>query len=340
MKRLILASVAVASMTINADAAPISGFTGFAGFGDSLSDKGRQPDRGIPFDGGRFSNGPTWMEIVGEEFENRNLGNVNLALGGATAGDSNTNDPAYLAVDTFLPPDPSDPDDIALFDLGTFDRQITAFQNRSFGDQLGDNPLVGLLFGGNDFFQNGDDPTFNPVDVAADIVDGVRTLAQSDAKFDDFLVLNLPDLAPIPGNAGLTDLERFGITQAVQLFNTALDTQMAQLALDEGITIEVFDLFTANSVLAQELGAQGIDLTTPCVSDGVSICASIEEADDFFFIDTVHPNRLVQAGIADGVLPFVQAGLTPVPVPAGMPLLVAGIGAFAAARLIGRKKAA
>ena len=341
MKRLIAAtSLAVMSMTYSAQAVTLDLFTGFAGFGDSLSDKGRNTDFGEPFFGGRFSSGPTWMEIVGAEFELRGLNHFNLALGGATAGDTNNFDPDYALRDLFTPIDPSDPDDIPFVELGTFDRQITSFVTAGFDALVGDNPLVGLLFGGNDFLQNlGVDPTFDPTSVAQDIADGIGRLADLDPKFDDFLVLNLPDASQAPVSAGLSDFEKLLSRGATELFNASLVTELAAVAADKGISIEIFDLFSANDALLVELAAQGVDVTTPCASVGA--CKTIIETEDFFFIDGVHPTGIVQARISEAVLPLVEARLAPapVPLPAGMPLLIAGVAAFGALR-IARKRAA
>jgi len=150
-------------------------------------------------------------------------------------------------------------------------------------------------------------------------------------------VLNLPDISATPGSAGLSALEKALLQGAVGLFNFELETQLEQLAIDEGLDIEVFDLFTFNAALGVEFEAMGLDVDGTCT--GSALCTTIVDADDFFFVDSVHPNRLVQAEISAAVLPLVQSQLTPVPLPAGLPLMLVGVGAFGALRMT-RKKAA
>lgn len=68
-------------------------------FGDSLTDNGNRKattgNPGAPYFNGRFSNGPTWVEIVSggpmnSPFQGTGIGgNTNLAFGGALAGPGN-----------------------------------------------------------------------------------------------------------------------------------------------------------------------------------------------------------------------------------------------------------
>lgn len=337
MKTLIAASIAALSFTVTAEAGSLSPFTGFAGFGDSLSDKGRFGFLPAPSDGARFSNGETWMEIVGAEFEAEGLANVNMALGGATAGPVNTTDGTYALVDLITPRDPGNPDDIPLVSLGTFDRQISSFVGAGYDILVGDNPLVGLLFGGNDFLQNLGSAGFNPTNVAMDIVNGVSRIADLDPKFDDFLVLNLPELADTPANAGRSAAEKAGISGAVQFFNSELDRLMGELEGTKGISVDVFDLYSVSGDLFANAASFGMQTDIPCtesISDpfGSNLCPTQASADAFYFVDGVHPNRVVHSNIAGSVSSFIGANLTAVPVPASLPLLLAGVGAFGALR--------
>lgn len=343
MKKTLIAAAAVISIGFGANAGPVDYFTGFAGFGDSLSDKGRNNGFSAPSLDSRFSNGKTWMELIGDQFEMRDQANVNLALGGATAGDTNLNDPLYQFVDSVTPRDPSNPDDINLFELGTFSRQITSFVNAGFDAAVGDNPLVGLLFGGNDFLQ-ASSSGFNPFAVAADVVNGVRQIVEIDGKFDDFVILNLPDLSATPLNASLGAAEKANIRAAVEAFNLGLVGGLAaleaELELTPGVDMnfQIVDLFSINDALLASADTLGLRLDSPCttsISDPnapFNQCPTVESADDFFFVDAVHPNRIVHAQIADNVLPLIESRLSPVPLPAGLPLLLAGLGAFALVR--------
>ena len=60
-------------------------FTGFYSFGDSLTDDGKFSQLFPPSEGGRFTNGLTWAELIEDQFIAAGRDTGNLALGGATA---------------------------------------------------------------------------------------------------------------------------------------------------------------------------------------------------------------------------------------------------------------
>ncbi|MCV3270240.1 SGNH/GDSL hydrolase family protein [Roseobacter sinensis] len=297
-------------------------FTSYYAFGDSLTDDGKAGTLPAPSLDGRFSNGPVYAEYIADLFEQSGLPNFNFALGGATAGDVNDND-------AITPPAAS-----AAF--GTFARQASTLQSSGAALLSGDTPLVTALFGANDFFQRGDEPGFDPIALAGKVVDTVKDISTVD-NFDNFIVFNLPDLSRIPGSAGLTDLERTLLSGGVQLFNATLEAELAFHATfeDTSFNYEVFDLFTQFDTLLGQADALGLRLDAVCTPSlanpaDPNICPTPASADQFFFVDGVHPSALPHELIAQGAIAQTDGlpGLTPVPLPAGLPLLLAGLGVF------------
>ena len=326
-------------MGVAAQAANLE-FTDFVGFGDSLSDKGRQPAilaTQPPQDGGRFSDGPTWMERLGAQFAGEN---INLALGGATAGPNTASRIAgYEAAEGLVVRDPADPDDIPFVDLRDFGTQVDTFLSASRGlaASVGDNPLVTVLIGGNDFLQIDDfSDTAAAFQVGTTVVtsisEGISKLALSDAKFDDFFVMNLPSFARSPSLFGAPDAFTDPIDGAIEAFNANLEASLAVLAASLNVNIEVFDLYTEFNALYDEGLAAGLIGDAACLpGGGVNNCPNPGDSADYLFLDDVHPNAFLHKGIADATLAQL-AGPAPVPLPAGLPLLMFAVGVFALAK--------
>ena len=327
MLRTTLAAVAAVVLGSAAPAATLGGiFTGYFALGDSLTDDGKAPMLPPPSLGGRFTNGPTYAEYVAARFTDRGLFAANLAIRGATAGDLNDNDPNYLAADATFGTNS--------FALGTLDRQVALLAGSGIAALGGPDPLVSLLFGSNDFFQRAGDPGFNPLAVVGDIVDGVAAIAALGPQFDDFLVINLPDLAATPSNAGLSPVESAALTGAVSFFNVALEAALNGLAATKGLNIQIFDLFSANNALLMEAASLGLRLDTPCtvsIADTdpakFNLCPTPEAADGFYYVDAVHPNAVVHRIFGEQVAAQVDDRLpSPIPLPAGLPLLAVALG--------------
>ena len=335
LKYSLLAACAVVVSAPAATAQDLSSiFSSYIAFGDSLTDDGKfnatpfQP--GLPGLDGRFSNGPTYAEIVADDFAY----SLNLAIGGATAA---VNERA-------LPPQ-----------FGTFSGQVATFDSVVTFDptasaSIGDNPLVSVLFGANDILQNIGFPDDFDIEpgigaTAADAVEAnIRAINTVDSVFDDFVVFNLPDLSQTPlflnaafgagALAPLAALETAG-------FNNQLSDNIDSLRND-GFNIIEFDL---NALFQTQLAAaelNGIDVLTPCSFDlsnpgpentcvfspGFPDNTDLSLANNFFFIDGIHPSALVQASAAEAFKSTVAASVSTVPLPAGLPLLLAGLGAF------------
>ncbi|MGZ2259555.1 SGNH/GDSL hydrolase family protein [Roseobacter sp. A03A-229] len=344
-------------------------FTSYYALGDSLSDDGKLGQLAPPSVGGRFSNGPVWTEIIADRFRAAKKETQNLALGGATAGNINTTD--YSGGGT-VPPEQV----AALTALSTFQNQAATLA-ATVGN-AGSNPLVSVLFGANDFFQQLGTAEFNPVRTASEVISGIRAVAASGPQFDDFLVSNLPDISRTPAFnaelvvaqatlaalkadpttapeviaeaeaavAGLTD-RATAIRGASLLFNAKLEAGLQELEAVDGLTITRVDQFSYFSDLIANASSFGItDTIFPCTTtlrelqlDGNCSFVGFTDdgqpifdptlADKLLFADGVHPNRIAQAQFAEFALSTIEDRLpTPVPVPAGLPLLLAGLGVF------------
>jgi len=314
-------------------------FTGFLGFGDSLSDKGRFGQLQPPSLEGRFSDGRTWMEVVGAEFEERGLANINLALGGATAGPENNNDPNFQFVDSLTPRDPNNPDDIPLFDLRNFDAQISAFVDAGFEGALGDNPLISVFLGGNDFLQGG--AAADPFAVVGSIAAGITRLASLGDAFDNFIVATQPDLAIGPNSIGLPDAVRAQLTEATLGYNFLLTTALADVAVATGVEIEFIDTFGIFNGIFDEAVSAGLITDRACTDslsrptpDPLNACFVPGSSSAFLFVDSVHPSSFAHERLGAAVTAQIAARLppAPVPLPAGLPLMVLSRAGLAALR--------
>ncbi|THH36657.1 VPLPA-CTERM sorting domain-containing protein [Aliishimia ponticola] len=309
-------------------------FTGFVGFGDSLSDAGRFGQLIPPSNGGRFTDGITWMEVLGNEFTARGDNAYNMALGGATAGPVNTNLPGFAFVDSITPRDPGDPNDIPLVNLATLSDQVASFAAAGFDSMVGDNPLVTILLGGNDFLQN---PLADPLAVIQNIADGIVQTASLGAQFDSFMVANLPDFSVRPSLFYADAALKADIRSQSIGFNFLLDAAMTSLAGATGLEIEIFDLFSTADAAYQDAISAGVILDDTCVDslNGLApdpACDEPSESANYLFIDDVHPGDFAQSRWGAAAVAQVQGRLSPVPLPAGAVLLLTGVAVLAGKR--------
>ena len=306
-------------------------FTSYYAFGDSLTDDGKFGALFPPSLEGRFSNGRTYAEYLADEFTAADLDTGNLALGGATAGDVNLQ--------------PAGP-------LSTFGGQIETFAGslasgfglptafdfsaqQADGPQPGSNPLVSVLFGGNDFFQG-----FDMVAAANSVADGIRDIAGlgDGDTFNTFLVLDLPDVG---GSPAFSDpaASTFA-TGSTNIYNAQLTLNLIDLE-SEGLNIVGFDSSIVFDRILADINAGGAlyDITstgacTASLSDPGPSCLDLGiDPDTLAFSDGVHPSGAVHAVLGEAVVARVAA----IPLPATAPLVLLAIAGMGWA---GRRRAA
>lgn len=342
MKTVVSAAILAASSAISAAAGSLPyDYTSYYAFGDSLSDDGKLGALVLsPGVDGAFTNGLAWTELLAAEFAAAGRPAANLALGGAVAaGPDLTTEDATLS--------PSDPRRLATFagQVGFLDDLIPGPGVSSFFS--GDNPLVSVWFGANDLFAYIESMGLAPVTptLAADAVAaGIQAVNALGTQFDEFVVLNMPDLGRTPAYSYLkgdpfgTGTDATFATSATVEFNARLDDNLDALRL-AGLTIHVVDIFSLfQKIIAGNLGDDlqdlaGVDPFKPCtvsmtepLLNGLGVC---DDADLYLFADAVHPNRIAHEIIAEKVTAAV------VPVPAGLPMLA---GALVLAGVVARRR--
>lgn len=349
------ALLAVGTLSGQLAAAASPSFSDVYFFGDSLSDTGNtqalfanipppfgpiavpNPADG-PYAGGRFSNGPVWTEFLatGLGFANAamplHLGGNNYAYGGARSG----------GLPSGSSPIPS----------LTYQTQTLWGGSTPMADA---NALYVVVAGGNDMR---DARTVAPgtdalnrgyrqlaADAAiANLKSSLGLLAQRGAK--NVLVSNLPDLGATPEAVFL----EFGIpgvmpgtpgivaasTDATGRFN-GLMPQLLSYGASVGLTVSFLDMAGAVAAVRANPAAYGItNINLPCAGFAGSLGASCDVST---FSDALHPSSRGHEIIADAA--FLALGVTPVPEPQTIALMLAGLAVVgSAARRRSRNAAA
>lgn len=280
------------------------GYSELVVFGDSLSDVGNffATSGGTfpvspPYAGGRFSNGPVWVEGVADGLglaaTPSLLGGTNYAFGGAQTGSGYSLPPGQTTGIPFVP-----------------NMQTQVGEYLGSGGPAGDELFV-LWGGANDFFVGQMDPTVPAGNIASALSD------LYDAGAREFLVPNLPMLGqtplglsnPAPGASEGLDLLTGG-------FNAALEAHLQGLDGLPDVTIHRFDVagvVASLTAIGPSLGVTVFDQGYADLLTGEVLDPSLDP-DTFVFWDNQHPSR-----VAHGLLG--EQALAAIPEPASVAVL-------------------
>ena len=290
-----IAVLAAAATLVAASGASAQTYNRLVVFGDSLSDNGNlfaatgglQPPS-PPYFQGRFSSGPTFVELLG------------FTLGRSAAGAPVTGniDYAYGGSRT----------DSQGFPPGM---RLQLQQYAAAGGKFGASDLVSVLGGANNIFQGlpaagaSANPTgvISPVALSAanDINFIVNSAASAGAG--TILVTNLPKLSLTPQFRGTAaaPLADFAVTT----FNGALLTSVsATAAANPNSNVIVMDLFKIGDTIANNPGQFGVTNVTAACFNGVSVCTD----PGYFYFDGVHPTALGHRIIAQLATDYLYYG--------------------------------
>ncbi|MBR8831949.1 MAG: Phosphatidylcholine-sterol acyltransferase [Chroococcopsis gigantea SAG 12.99] len=238
-------------------------------FGDSLSDVGRlyaltgnafpvSP----PYDAGRASNGPLWIEYLQNSLGITPNPADNFALNSATTGSTNT------------APIPG---------LYGLQQQID-----SFPAGADPNALYVIWAGANDYLGGGvTDPTIPVTNLTNSIVN----LYGKGAK--NFLVVNLPDLGKTP--LGLNSPASTALSSLSSAHDQLLKASLNNLSQTlPGVDINPLDVFSLFNNVASNPGQYGLtNVTDACLPTnpiGVPSGLPCSNPDQYFFWDALHPS--------------------------------------------------
>lgn len=288
----VLFSALLSLVPLAAAALPTGPFDDVVIFGDSLSD----PGRAFLGSGGTIPPNPPYPngQFTNGDFWATQLGadvasGRNFAVGGAKA-----------QTDFDLSPD---------FTLQRLEFALS-------GVSLGSRPLTIIWLGSNDL---GEATPANAATVVADTVTAITTgiVDLIGLGLSDFLVMGQPDLGLFPRAIAL-GTEAFA-TDGAEAFNAAL--QAALGPLNALANVDYFDMFAFfNDFIADPANA-GLITNTDCLTDFLN-CAVLG-ADSYLFFDDVHPTQGFHTALAGEVSSTLAA---PVPLPAGVVLMVTGLG--------------
>jgi phospholipase/lecithinase/hemolysin len=254
-------------------------YTGLVAFGDSLTDVGNRfaatggtDPTSPPYDDGRWSNGPIWVEHLAE-----GLGlpaPTPSALGGTdyAAADAGTAQSGY-----------------AHNGSANIGMQISAYLSTHpvvDGDQLF------VIWGGtNDL---GPHSTADPAGAVANLAAEITELARAGAR--QFLVPDLMPLGEVPSIRKLGSSAEARYDDLATQFNSALATAEVQLEAGLGIKIHSVDVYGLVEQVLADPGAFGItDVTDQAKSgDEGDHGTVVLNPDQYLFWDNIHPTETFQ----------------------------------------------
>ena len=259
-------------------------FTHIYVFGDSLSDTGNvytltfHTYPSPPYWSGRFSNGPVWVENLGNGYgltiRPSLIGGTNYAYGGAETGTGASHSGTPNA-----------------------DSQINSFTSNV--GTFGTKDLAVLWIGANDLINGQNNVSIPTTNIYNECV----RLKNLGAKY--IMVGNLPLLGYVPRFVGTANQD--SMNALTQAFNSALDNRLASFrASYPSVMLFKFDAAAMFNAVRYDPASFGIvDVTHSYVATNQT-----ENPDTYLFWDDLHPTRVAHAFLGNQAY-YLLVGMQP-----------------------------
>jgi phospholipase/lecithinase/hemolysin len=307
-KRFFVTACFFAALALSAKA---DSFNSLYVFGDSLSDAGNAfiatggAEPAVPYSGGRFSNGPVWVQDVattlGLPAVTPSLaGGTDYAVGSALSGSAN---PADLT------------------------EQLAAF--KASNPVVNPNGLYMIWIGSNDLnailASNPGSATAaaEALAVVGNIDSAITTLAGDGAK--NFLIVTVPDLGKTPAAIAAGSASAAAASGLSLFFDESLVTGATTTGAADGVNLNILDTYSLVDAITANPAAFGLsNVTQPCLTGEVNYAGGTPCANpnQYLFWDQEHPTAAGQAIVA-------AAALQSVPEPSAAVLLLGAGSAWA-----------
>ena len=305
-------------------------------FGDSLSDIGNiysvtkatnsiDPSITItppspPYDNGRFSNGPIWVEDLASELGLTLIPSTQLLVGSSVTSSLQINynyggATASNSVDFAFGGAESGTSNIGGSQLPGVLTEVQSFTNDlKIAHQSADSNALYIVWAGgfNDYnsktYSNPDEPTTN-------IVQAVTSLYGAGAR--NILVPNISDLGKTPYAATSSSASAKYLTQLSQKHNAELETKLKNLPQTlAGINIIYLDQSSLFKSALAEPAALGLtNISDSCLTETDTSFSVCKHPNNYLFWDSLHPTAIAHEQLANFTLEALEAAQTPQPVP-------------------------
>jgi phospholipase/lecithinase/hemolysin len=271
-------------------------FTKIFAFGDALSDDGNLSTftshnvPTAPYDDGRFSNGPLWVEDLAQSL---NLPHPDPSLQGGT-------DFAFAGATTGQNPSTSTT-------VGDLQWQRINYAAQNPLPQT--DALYTLWIGSNDVLNTVAANT-DPQTAHADIIQAVSNEASfvqgmADLGARNFVVLNVPDLGKTPQEMAKGPTVAHTASTLAADYNDQLDTQLSAVAGQNGLNLTIVDTFALLDKAVADPSAFGFtNVTTPVWTGNFTdpnsgqLNATGAAQNDFLFFDQLRPTAAAHSAVA------------------------------------------
>ena len=284
----------------NAITEPAGGFSAVYAFGDSLSDAGNvsisaaQAVPAPPYEGGRFTNGLTWVQVLSGQLglppvQPSLAGGTDYAYGGALTGPSivHTANPTDLTAQ-----------------YGQYVASVRSPQP---------NALYTVWAGSNDVLTAANNATLTPAQQSAAVQQAVANeasvingLIASGARH--IAVLNVPDLGDTPYEAQRGPAVAANASALAQQYNALLAAQLQNIMASTGADLALIDTYSLLDGVVANPGAYGFTNTTQPLWNGNTtdpnsgtLAATGPAQDGYLFFDPLHPAERAHALLGQNV---------------------------------------